>query len=86
MGCKLKLTHGLITENEHEGIKRGMSLQRFADKQIVKYLISIETTSADGQVVKTPIQFSEFGFQMFCTFMENAPHDLDNFPITDATS
>lgn len=63
-----------------------MSLQRYADEQIVKYLISIETTSSDGQVVKTPIQFSEFGFQMFCTFMENAPHDLDNFPITDATS
>jgi hypothetical protein len=63
-----------------------MSLQRYADEQIVRYLISIETTSSDGTVVEMPIQFSELGFQMFCVFMENAPHDLENFPITDATS
>lgn len=75
----MKLTHGMKIVNEHEGVKRVMSLQRYDDNGEARYHIMIETTHPGDEPRKAELALSENGFAMFCEFMRHAPGDLSNF-------
>lgn len=77
---KHTLTHGLQAENTNDGITRKFSLQRYVnEKNEESFIICIETTGlyAEPQVKK--ISLTSMGYDLFCMFMQNAPHDLKNW-------
>jgi hypothetical protein len=78
------LTHGLKIINQHEGVMRVMSLQRYADADGAVYAITIDTTHpGDDAPIKTKLTLSAYGYAMFCLFMSSAPAALENFEIVN---
>lgn len=79
---KHTLTHGLQTENTHDGITRKFSLQRYVnDKDEESFFIVITTTGLYAEPEVTKISFTSMGYSLFCMFMQNAPHDLKNWEV-----
>ena len=81
----MKLTHGMKMRNDHEGVKREMSLQRYDKDGKARYLIMIETIFPGEKPTKTDLLLSEYGYEMFCLFMRRAPNDLHKFKIEAGT-
>ena len=77
----MKLTHGMKITNDHEGVKREMSLQRYDEDGKPCYLIVFETTHIGEDAIKTDLLLSEYGYEMFCLFMRRAQNDLHKFKI-----
>jgi hypothetical protein len=78
------LTHGLKIINQHEGVVRVMSLQRYADADGAVYAISIDTTyPGDDASIKTKLTLSAYGYALFCLFMSSAPGALENFEVVN---
>lgn len=80
----MKITHGMKISNDHEGVNRQMSLQRYEDNGDTNYLIMIETTHQNEEPIKTNLALSEYGYAMFCEFMRVAPAQLSNFKIKES--
>lgn len=81
---KHKLTHGIQTECEHEGITRNFSLQRYENEDGQEsFFIVIKTTGLHDEPIVTKISFSSIGYDLFCMFMRNAPYDLANFELPE---
>lgn len=78
---KHTLTHGLQTENTHDGVTRKFSLQRYVnEKDEESFIICIETTGLYADQQFTKIQLTASGYDLFCMFMSLAPKDLFKFP------
>lgn len=79
---KHKLTHGIQTECEHEGITRNFSLQRYENEDgEPSFLVVIKTTGLHDEPIVTKISLSSMGYDLFCMFMRNAPYDLVKFEL-----
>lgn len=81
---KHKLTHGIQTEAQHEGITRNFSLQRYVKEDGEEsFLIVIRTNGLYEEEMVTKISLSAIGYELFCLFMRNAPYDLAKFELPD---
>ena len=78
-----KLTHGLQIINEHEGVRRVMSLQRYDTEGEIVFAIAVETTHPGEEPISTTLALSAYGYALFCLFMGKAPLDLEKFAVTD---